>query len=142
MAHYPDTRRGWRPGIKMGRLLRACTRWNIIAIVAGVLLTGAPLVAFDFWLGGLIDRQGQEGVDTSARRAISLAESRITQTIATLDGLAARGVDSCQPSNIEAMRHAAFDTIPVKEIALVGADGQTQCTDLGLPLGQRTVVSS
>jgi sensor c-di-GMP phosphodiesterase-like protein len=126
----------------MGLIVRALTRRNIVAIVVGVLLAGAPLVAFDFWLGGLIDRQGQEEVDTSAKRAIALAESRITQVIATLDGLAARGVDSCRPDDVEAMRQTAFDTMPVKEIGVVGPDGQTLCTDLGLPLGQRKLVSS
>ena len=126
----------------MGLIVRALTRRNIVAIVAGVLLAGAPLVAFDFWLGGLIDRQGQEEVDTSAKRAIALAESRVTQVIATLDGLAARGVDSCRPSDVEAMRQAAFDTMPVKEIAVIGPDGQTLCTHLGLPLGQRKMVAS
>ena len=53
----------------MGLIVRALTRRNIVAIVAGVLLAGAPLVAFDFWLGGLIDCQGREEVDTSAKRA-------------------------------------------------------------------------
>jgi len=126
----------------MGLIVRALTRRNIVAIVAGALLAGAPLVAFDFWLGGLNDRQGQEEVDTSAKRAIALAESRVTQVIATLDGLAARGVDSCRPDDVDAMRQAAFDTMPIKEIGVVGPDGQTLCTDLGLPLGQRKLVSS
>ena len=40
------------------------------------------------------------------------------------------------------MRHAAFDAMPIKEIAVVGPDGQTLCTHLGLPLGQRKVVAS
>ncbi len=114
----------------------------IFAIIVGVLLAGAPLLAFDFWLGGLIDRQGQDEVDTSAKRAIGLAEFRVTQVIAALDGLAARGVDSCGPDDIEAMRYSGFDTTPIKEIAIVGPDGQTLCTDLGLPLGQRKVVAS
>jgi sensor c-di-GMP phosphodiesterase-like protein len=126
----------------MDFVVRAFTRRNIVAIAVGVLLTSAPLVAFDFWLGGLIDHQGQEEVDTSAKRAIGLAESRVTQAIETLDALAAHGVDSCRPSQIEAMRRAVFDTIPLKEIAVVAADGQTQCTNLGLPLGQRKVMSS
>jgi sensor c-di-GMP phosphodiesterase-like protein len=126
----------------MGFVVRALTRKNIIAIIAGVLLAGAPLLAFDFWLGDLIDRRGQEEVDTSAKRAIALAESRVTQVIATLDGLAVRGVDSCGPSDLEAMRQGAFDTMPVKEISIVGPDGETLCTHLGLPLGQRNVVSS
>ena len=65
----------------MGFVVRAFTRRNIVAIAVGVLLTGAPLIAFDYWLSGLIDRQGQAEVGTSARRAISLAESRVTQVI-------------------------------------------------------------
>jgi sensor c-di-GMP phosphodiesterase-like protein len=126
----------------MGLIVRALTRKNILAVIVGVLLAGAPLLAFDFWLGGLVDRQGQEEVETSAQRAIALADFRVTQVIATLDGLAARGVDSCQPSDVEAMRQAAFDTTPIKEIAVVSPDGQTLCTDLGLPLGQRNIVAS
>ena len=126
----------------MGLIVRALTRKNIFAIVVGVLIAGAPLLAFDLWLSGLIDRQGQEEVDTSAKRAIALAEFRVTQVIATLDDLAARGVDSCRPDDIEAMRQATFDTAPIKEIAIVGPDGQTLCTDLGLPLGERKVVAS
>jgi sensor c-di-GMP phosphodiesterase-like protein len=123
----------------MGLVVRALTRKNIIAIVVGVLLAGAPLFAFNLWIDGLIDRQGQEEVDTSAKRAIALAETRITQVIAALDGLAARGVDSCRPDDLAAIRQAAFDTVPIKEIAVVGPGGQTLCTDLGLPLGQRKV---
>ena len=126
----------------MGFLVRAFTRRNIIAIAVGVLLAGAPLAAFNFWLNGLVDRRGLEEVDTSVKRAIALAESRVTQVIAMLDGLAARGVDSCQPGDVAAMRQAAFDTMPVKEIGVVGPDGQTQCTHLGLPLGERQLVSS
>ena len=40
------------------------------------------------------------------------------------------------------MRQTAFDTYPVKEIAVVAPDGQTLCTHLGLPLGQRKVLAS
>jgi hypothetical protein len=40
------------------------------------------------------------------------------------------------------MRQAAFSTIPVKEVSVVGPDAETLCTDLGLPLGDRRMVSS
>lgn len=126
----------------MGRFLRALTRRNVIAIAVGVLLVGAPLVAFDFWLGGLINRQGREEVETSAKRAISLAESRVTQVIHALNQLAVRGVASCGQGPIEAMRRAVFRTTPIKEIAIVGPDGQTLCTQFGLPLDERKLVSS
>ena len=109
----------------MGLIVRAFTRRNLIAIAAGVLLAGAPLVAFDFWLDRLIDRQGQTEVETSAKRAIALAESRVTQVVGALDDLAARGTDSCRPTHVDAMRYAAFNTSPIKEVAIVGPDGQT-----------------
>jgi len=126
----------------MGLFVRAFTRRILIAAAAAVLLAGVPLVAFDFWLGGVIDRQGQSEVETSAKRAIALAESRVTQVIGALDALAAAGVNSCQPSHVDAMRQAVFDTMPVKEIAVVGPEGQTICTQFGQPIGRRKVVSS
>jgi sensor c-di-GMP phosphodiesterase-like protein len=101
------------------------------------LFAGAPVLAFDFWLNGIIDRQGQEEVETSAKRAIALAESRVSQVLSTLDGLAARGVDSCRTDDLQAMQRASFETMPIKEIAIIGPGGQTLCTDLGLPLDQR-----
>ncbi len=122
--------------------MRAFTRRKVIAIAVGVLLAGAPLLAFDFWLGHLVDQQGQEEVFTSAKRAIALAETRTASVIEALDDLAKSGVDSCGSDNIEKMRRATFDTVPVKEIAIVGPDGRRLCTDLGLPLGQRRILSS
>ena len=122
--------------------MRAAWRRNIFAIVVGASLAGAPLIAFNFWLEALIERQGEAEVGTAARRAIALAEARVRDTVGALDGLAARGVNACEPAPIEAMRRAAFSTIPVKEVAIVGPDAETLCTDLGLPLGERTMLSS
>jgi sensor c-di-GMP phosphodiesterase-like protein len=126
----------------MGLVARAFTRRNLFAIAAGVFLVGAPLIAFDFWLGGVIDRQGQAEVDTSARRAVALAESRVVQTVNALNKLAALGVDSCQPGHLDAMRQTAFTTVPTKEITIVGPDGQSLCTDIDLGRAQREVISS
>lgn len=126
----------------MGLVLRAFTRRNLVAIVVGVLLVGVPLVAFDFWLGGLIDRQAQAEVGTAARRAVALANARLTIVIEALDGLAARGVNSCEPAALDAMRQAAFSAMPIKEVSIVGPNGQTLCSHLGLPLGQRTISTS
>jgi len=123
-------------------LVRAITRRNVFAIVVGTVVAGAPMFAFNFWLEGLIDRQGEAEVGTAAKRAIALAEARVRDAVAALDGLVARGVNACEPHQVEAMRYAAFSTIPVKEIAIVGPDAETLCTDLGLPLGERAMLSS
>ncbi|MBI4367241.1 MAG: EAL domain-containing protein [Deltaproteobacteria bacterium] len=126
----------------MTKFVRAFTRRNLVAIAAGVLLAGTPLVAFDFWLDGWIDTQGGAEVASATRRAVSLADSRLNQVIGALDTLAAQGVNSCRPNHVEAMRLAAFNTMPIKEVAVVGPDGQTLCTDLGAPLGQRKLILS
>jgi ferric-dicitrate binding protein FerR (iron transport regulator) len=60
-----------------GTVLRGLTRRNLIAIAAGVLLAGAPLVAFDFWLGDFIDKAAQAEISVAARRAVALAEGRV-----------------------------------------------------------------
>ncbi len=70
------------------------TRKHTIAIVLGALFAGAPLLAFDYWLASLVDRQAMADVTTSAKRAISLSEARIAQTIRGLDELAGKGVTS------------------------------------------------
>ena len=126
----------------MAWTLRALTRRNIAAIGAGILLACTPLVAFDFWLGGVINRQGQEEVDTSAKRAISLADSRINDAVNALDELAAQGVDGCTPANIDKMKVAVFRAAPVKEIEILGPDGQRMCSHLGMPTPKRALLSS
>ena len=126
----------------MGLSLRAFTQRNVMAAVVGVALAGMPLLAFDFWFNGLIDRQGQAEVAAGARRAIALVNTRLGIVIETLDALAARGVNGCSPPALDAMRQAAFNAMPVKEIAIIGSTGQTLCSHLGLALGPRTVVQS
>jgi sensor c-di-GMP phosphodiesterase-like protein len=126
----------------MKTIARALTRRNMIAIAIGVLLAGAPLVAFDFWLSRAVDQQGQAAVDAYAARAIALADARVGEVVAVLDKLAAGGVKSCEAADVEAMRKAAFQTMPVKEIAMLDGSGRTLCTQLGLPNGRRTLIAS
>ena len=126
----------------MGSTLRAVSRKNFLAIFAGVLIAGVPLIAFNIWLGSLIERQGQDEADTSARRAISVAESRVSQVVRTLDDLAAVGVDSCRSEDVTLLRRAAFATTPIKEIAVLDPDGKPLCTDPDLPQGERKILSS
>jgi hypothetical protein len=62
------------------------------------VVAGAPMIAFNFWLEGLIDRQGEAEVGTVGIRAIALAEARVKDAVGALDGLAARGVNLRAPS--------------------------------------------
>jgi sensor c-di-GMP phosphodiesterase-like protein len=113
------------------------TRKQIIAMAAGAILAGGPLIAFDYWVSRLIERQSVEDVDASAKRAVALADARVTQVITALDSLAARGGASCSPESTVLMRRTVFETVPIKGIAVIGPDGEIMCTNGGKPVGAR-----
>ena len=126
----------------MGRVARALTRRKLIAILAGAFLAGVPLLAFNYWLGNLIQDQTQTEVASAANRAVSLANARLTQTLTALDELAANGVSSCGNVTTEILRRTAFQAAPVKEIAILSADGRRLCDDDGHAATPATVLST
>ena len=114
----------------------------LAAIGIGVVLAGPPVAALNIWLDGLVERNGREQLGMAARRHIALSEARVDRAVITLDDLAARGIDSCRASNLDALRQTTFGTIAVKELSIVAPDGRTLCTDVGNQPDQRKVISS
>ncbi|HEY4922690.1 MAG TPA: EAL domain-containing protein [Xanthobacteraceae bacterium] len=112
---------------------------KLIAAVIGVLLAGLPLAGFDIWLEQLIDRQSSEDIFGSARRTIAVVDARLTEVTAALDSLAAQGAGSCDPADLERLRRVSFATSAAKELGIIGPNGQTLCSDLGIPLSARVV---
>ena len=103
----------------------------LVAAVIGVALAGPPVAVLNIWLSGLSERQARDELDQSARRSMALAEARIGRAVETLDELAVRGIDSCQPSHIDTLRQATFGATPVKELSIVDPNGRTLCNDVG-----------
>jgi sensor c-di-GMP phosphodiesterase-like protein len=114
----------------------------LVAIGIGVVLAGPPVAMLNLWLGNIMERQGRDELQQSARRHMVLVDARIGKAMMTLDELAARGIDSCRQSHVDVLRQTTFATTPVKELSIVAADGRTLCTDVGNQLEQRKVVSS
>ena len=117
-------------------------RKNVVAILAGVFLAGAGLWALDFWEARFIESRGQEAVASAAARKLALAENRIDRVLATLNELAQQGIQSCSLAHLEAMRKAVFANVMIKEISVLGTDGQAVCTTSGLAVGARKILSS
>ena len=103
------------------------TSLKIVAVVLGILIAGAPIILFNAWL----NRQADDEAASTSAWALGSSEMRLGQAIAALQELAARGVDSCRPGHVEAMRQAALLTGPVKQIMLLGSNGEVLCTDPG-----------
>lgn len=113
---------------------------KFLPVIAGLALAGLPFAVFEFWLDGRIEREARSEVSYNARRAIGIIESRLSRAAAALEGLLDRGVGSCKPADLEALRMATFSTSSIKEVSVIGLDGLTSCTDHGLKLGPRQVV--
>jgi sensor c-di-GMP phosphodiesterase-like protein len=113
-----------------------------VAVVAGVLLAGCGLFAFNRWLDQFVADHAQEDVELGAKRKLALAENRIGRVIATLDGIAHQKIETCRPAHLEALRKAVFSNVMIKEISVVGPQGQTLCTTSGLGAGSARLLSS
>jgi sensor c-di-GMP phosphodiesterase-like protein len=100
-----------------------------------------PVAAIGYWSSQYIEWQGQEEVSLAAKRAIALSEKRLGSVVAGLKDLADRGIKSCGADHVKAMHETAFAISPIKEVAIVNSDGETLCTNLGIPLGHRDIVS-
>ncbi|MEX1083450.1 MAG: EAL domain-containing protein [Xanthobacteraceae bacterium] len=110
--------------------------------MVGVFLACAGLLAFNFWLDWLVIHQAKEEVEVVAKRKVALAENRIGRVVKLVNDLSLRGLVSCRPAQLEALRQAALSVGLIKEISIIAADGQTLCSTLGSFAAQRKVLSS
>ena len=89
-----------------------------LAIIAGVLAAGLPLVAIHFGLNAYIEHKATEDVRAAAQRAVARAEWRIGQSISALAAIGKSGLPACEDVDLLAIRRALIATTPLKEIAL------------------------
>ena len=122
------------------------TSLKIVAVIVGVLAAAIPIGLFSAWPKNWPKKQGNRDATITAAWAVGSSEFRIGQAIGALQDLSARGVDSCRPAHVEAMRQAALRTGPVKQIVLIAkggdAGGDVLCTDTSGTGGQPEVLTS
>ncbi len=121
--------------------MRPLTR-KLIAVLAGLLIAGVPVVLFNYWLNNLILEQTRDDVDSTARRSITLAEGRIGAAMNAVEDLARRGITTCSPEDIEVLQRANLDASGVAEFSVVDPSGRTICSDLGVALRHRIVLTT
>ncbi len=114
---------------------------KLAAIVIGLALAGIPAALVHLWLSSYVEQQVAADLDVAAKRVIGLAETRLGAAVEALDDLMSRGVHSCAQTDLGLMNDTLFSVTPVKEVSVLGADGATTCTNLGIPLGERQVIS-
>ena len=111
---------------------------KLLAAVLGILVTAGPVLWFTSWL----QKQGEAEVSVAASWTIGNAEFQVGRAVASLEALAATGVDGCRPAQIDVLRQHLIQAGPVKELSVVSTTGQTLCTDHDLGFAHREVLGS
>jgi sensor c-di-GMP phosphodiesterase-like protein len=112
-------------------------KWKVVAIVFGILAASVPVLMLNAWLRN----QGEDEASVTAAWALGYAEAQVARAAAAIKELAARGIDGCKPPHVEAMRRAALQSGVIKELVLIGPNGQTACADSGPPSKPHVIVS-
>ena len=112
--------------------------YKLLAAVLGILVTAGPVLWFTAWL----QKHGEAEVSVAASWTVGKVDIQIGRAVAVLDELAKRGVDGCGEAHLDVLRRGLLAAGPVKELSIVGAQGQTLCTDRGGPPAPRDVISS
>jgi sensor c-di-GMP phosphodiesterase-like protein len=113
----------------------------LIAVGAGIVLAGVPVLLLQVAVDYRIEQQGREEVESTARRGMALVETRIRRVVAELGALDRSGIGGCSAAERNALNTTAFETMPIKEVAVLDPGGETLCTNHGLALGERQVLS-
>ncbi|CUU41533.1 EAL domain-containing protein [Blastochloris viridis] len=93
----------------------------------------AGLIAFGIEAGTdvILRERGAAQAALQAKDILVRAEARLHRSAAALADLVAGGVKTCRQGDIEAMRRAVYATTPLKEVALVDAQGAVLCSHHG-----------
>ncbi len=117
--------------------MRRFREYKRLAAVLGILVTAGPVL----WVSAWLQKQGEAEVSAAAW-TLGNVEVQVGRAVAVLDALAERGADNCGESQLELLRRSLLTAGPIKELSVVGAHGETLCTDRGNSIAPRNVVSS
>jgi sensor c-di-GMP phosphodiesterase-like protein len=122
----------------VGRLLLARNTHKLAAAALGILIAALPIYFFTGWL----ERQGEAEVSVAANWSITAVDLAIDKAVHALKDVASRGVESCSPASVDTLQQVVFTAGAIKEIAVVGPNGQTLCTDAGAAFAPRDVLAT
>jgi sensor c-di-GMP phosphodiesterase-like protein len=111
----------------------------IVAIVAGALLAGLPIIFVERVTNAYVERSAKAQLEAIARSSLGLADTRLDHAATLLVDLLKARVEDCSQASIDLMRRAAFASAPVQELLVLDADGRTLCSSAGSTSDQRVI---
>jgi sensor c-di-GMP phosphodiesterase-like protein len=116
---------------RAGRIrVRKSIAWWAGVVLGGVAVACVPILLVEYTLNAYVERSARSKLESLARSALGLAETRLESAMAALVDLSPV-VDGCDQKSLEVMRKTASVSIPIKEIAVLDESGVTLCTNFG-----------
>jgi sensor c-di-GMP phosphodiesterase-like protein len=116
---------------RAGRIrVRKSIAWWAGVVLGGVAVACVPILLVEYTLNAYVERNARSKLESLARSALGLAETRLESAMAALVDLSPV-VDGCDQKSLEVMRKTASVSIPIKEIAVLDESGVTLCTNFG-----------
>ena len=104
---------------------------RVVALVAASVLAAAVVIGVEACIHFVLQHRGATQAQAHATDIVTRADARLMRAVGALEDLAAAGVGGCGQPNIESMQRAVYATTPVKEVAVVDADGAVLCSNHG-----------
>jgi sensor c-di-GMP phosphodiesterase-like protein len=111
----------------------------VLYVAGGLLLAATPYIIVDQALKIHVEREARGRLEALAASALGLVETRLDRVTTTLVDLAAANVNSCDDASLAAMRRAVFASVALKELSIIGPQGRTLCTHIGIAPEERTL---
>ena len=110
--------------------MRKTKLWWAGVVVGGIAVACVPILLVEYSLNTYVERDALAKLESRARSALGLAESRLENAMAALVDMSSV-VDGCDQRSLEVMRKAATTSIPIKEVSVLDESGITICTNFG-----------
>ncbi len=99
-------------------------------MLGGVAIACVPILLVEYSLNTYVERSARVKLESLARSALGLAETRLENAMASLVDLSPV-VEGCDQRSLEVMRKSTSASLPIKEIAVLDESGLTTCTNFG-----------
>jgi sensor c-di-GMP phosphodiesterase-like protein len=120
----------WATGRSRAYCVRKSKAWWAGVVLGGAAVACVPILLVEYSLNAYVERSARTKLESLARSALGLAETRLENAMASLVDLSPV-VEGCGRQSQEVMRRAASASIPIKEISVLDESGVTLCTNFG-----------
>ena len=115
-------------------------RMWIVAIAAGALLAGLPILVVERLANTYVERSAKSRLDSFAHGVLGTTDARLERASNLLVDLARANISDCSAGSADIMRRALYGAAPVREVVVLADGNRVLCSSSGTVTDERTVL--